>query len=122
MSTNTQELDKQLVEMIDEYFPKDKRHARGQAILMIPAIKALIESAIQEARKHEAADIHKAGFDLLMKKGASAVVAGGTDLDKLLNQIEAKYGKDLIHYVYGEHNQPKPSLTNSEPTDKEEES
>lgn len=59
---------------------------------------------VEEARNNEAADIHKAGFDIRMKHGAASVVAGGTDLDELLNHIERKYGKDLILHVYGEHN------------------
>lgn len=43
-----------------------------------------------------------------MQRGASAIVAGGTDLDKLLTQLERKYGKDLIQHVYGDHNQLAP--------------
>lgn len=67
-------------------------------------VKDYIQAEIVKARTDEAADIHKMGFDILMEKGAASVVVGGTELDKLLNQIERKYGKDIILHVAGSHN------------------
>lgn len=106
MSTNTQELDKQLVEMIDEYFPKDKRHARGQAILMIPAIKALIESAIQEARKETETRV----IDEIIEAAPTKPFKNWGTMDIL------KFF-DVVGQMY---RAPHDSLTNSEPTNKEE--
>lgn len=72
------------------------------------AILALFESYAaereQQARNNEAGNIYKIGMDIVVKRPASAVVAGGTDLDKFLNELERKYGKDLIQWVYGDHN------------------
>jgi hypothetical protein len=43
--------DTELDSLIDQYFPKDKRHARGQAILMKPAIQQLIKRETDRAHQ-----------------------------------------------------------------------
>ena len=58
----------------------------------------------QDIENNTAGNIYKMGMDIIMEKPASAIVAGGTDLDKLLTQLERKYGKDNIQYAYGDHN------------------
>jgi hypothetical protein len=69
------------------------------------ALLAWRDKAVAEARNNEAGNIYEMGLRLILKRPASAIVVGGTDLDVLLNQLERKYGKDLIQYVYGDHNQ-----------------
>ena len=46
----------------------------------------------QDIENNTAGNIYKMGMDIIMEKPASAIVAGGTDLDKLLTQLERKYG------------------------------
>jgi hypothetical protein len=73
-----------------------------------------LEAAKREARLDEAAELHKLGFDILRRKGAAAVVVGGTELDELLNVIERRHGKDMILHVGGKHNRPHPNQPKQE--------
>lgn len=57
--------------MIDKYFPKDKRHARGQAMLMKEAIVAR-EQSIKEQAEREG--MH-AGVELAEKNIVSVISA-----------------------------------------------
>lgn len=67
-------------------------------------ITAEMEHHIGQAKKDEAANIYEMAWQLVKKRPASAIIAGGTDLDELMNQLERKYGKDHLRHAYGDHN------------------
>jgi len=81
----------------------EKAEKRGYAA-GVKADKQAVSEIVEKAKKDEAGNIYKMAEDIVLAKPASSIVAGGTDLDKLMNQLERKYGKDLIQHVYGDHN------------------
>ena len=106
--------------ILDFYYPSgqvvsnfkiDEQKAQSMTLIMETRrknfkqdIEALIKERELEARNDCAGDIYRLGMDIIMQRPAAAIVVGGTDLDKLLRQLERLYGKDLIQHIYGIHN------------------
>lgn len=71
---------------------------------LLDQLLALIQRKQVEARNDEAGNIYKMAMDIILEKPASQILVGSTDLDRLLNELQRQYGKDLIQHIYGDHN------------------
>jgi hypothetical protein len=103
MSSTQEKLEQAFLERI-LYIGRDKFILLGTPQALINEVQQIIDSAKREAKNNEAGNIYKKASDIRLKDIAAEIVVGGTALDTLLRQLERDYGKDLIKWVYGDHN------------------
>ena len=88
--------DKQITTPYSELTEKEKKSDMDQVDRYWPIIEAYIAERLEERELETAASLYDYGMKLGLSHGASTIVVGGTDLDKLLNHIERKYRKEVI--------------------------